>query len=178
MTQASSQSKHISRLPLKILIIVLVLLGLFLVFVAIRDHHRHTQLEAGIDALGVALLTEGIRTQKTSGCGRPSTEFLQGSKQCSVSLEASVEASTVDAANQTLSIYKSSIDDSEKFNVVDPLPRTIINADKLLFGFGNFTEKQSGQLCTARFDFEQQSAAMRLSFSCDDTSWFTRMFGN
>lgn len=177
MTQVSSQPKRTSRLPLKILIILLILLGLFLGFMAIRDHVRHSHLDTSINALQASLRADGITTDKSSGCGRPYVEFGIGAKGCTISLTAKMHTATSSEANTFLATYAKSLMALQQFTVNQPLPSSVTDVNGLSFGFASYYHKPTDTICGIDYRFEQTDKQTTIGFSCDDRSWFTRTFG-
>ena len=170
--------KIIGNIPvyLKILLLVLVALLACLILNLAWLRHRNNELKTSVNNLQEALSAQSIDVTKTEGCGRPYTEFGRGDTECSISLSGVVDAPTQQAANSSLVSFAKVIDTLHIFEAVTPLPHTVVDKDNLHHGWGVFRESNSGRLCTAAFEFDEDANHLTLSFTCNTTTWFDKLF--
>lgn len=80
-------------------------------------------------------------------------------------------------ANLSLKRFKDTIESTDRYYPENALPVTVTNSENpMTHGGGYYYERKTGTGCGASFDYKSEELSMRLRFTCDDSSWFTRTF--
>lgn len=161
---------------LSVLIWLVIAIVIFIAVEAVVAETQHHKLVSSIDALQTKLAQSGIASKKSVGCGEAYTEFGSNETICSVGLDSIVPASTVEVAHKRLTDYIDAITDAKRFRLISAIPNSIIDKDKLSFGYVGYININTSKSCTVSYDYSKEKYNLRLNFSCDDNSWFRDNF--
>jgi len=158
--------RHILRY---LLCAVVILLGVFLGYMTIRDNHRHAELLGAVADLRTALRDQGVDTKMSSVCARDQVEFGQGHKHCGVELQ--FYTSSKKELHKAVSAYSSALSASRQFK-----PYTSLTFREAQYGEGSYTYSPTQKSCSVLYQYVKLAAQYNVQFSCDDTSWFVKTF--
>jgi hypothetical protein len=145
---------------------------------AIRDHVRHGKLQSSVDSLKTSLQTIGINADKREGCGSSYSEFGPNMKGCSIFLNSNQTVFDEQAANDFLNQYINAVKVTNLFRLESVVPKSVVDRENLPFGYVSYSEKGTNGMCTLGYTYAQAKNNINIGFTCNDTSWFTRMFGS
>jgi len=165
------------------------LLGLLLVVTLIKDVYRHKKVVSAMNQTQAALMQSGFDdTVRDSGCGRTQAKYGKGAKVCTITLDSSVDFSQqsktyenkiiLEAVNKKVESFYKAIESTGLYVMEGNVPIVHLPGNGFAFG-GRYHKLQSTNVgCGGDIDFDWDTYRLGLSFYCDDTSWFDRLFRN